>query len=154
MSVGAYQPVANASSDASNQIIYDDTNVTPGTQYGYRLGISGERNRGLPRRAQQCWMPVPVPPNLELSLANPTSASLTMRVTLPTTERALLALFDLTGRRLREWDVSSHGVGTRRRSDFGAGLNLKAGVLCHPPRRRAVTRSDRGCRSSTSVASF
>jgi hypothetical protein len=125
VSVGPYQPVATVSSDASNRIVYDDTNVTPGTQYGYRLGILVNGTE-VTLGERSVLVPVPPPPNLELALANPNTASLTVRVTLPTAERAWLSLFDLTGRRLREWDISSHGVGTTA-IEFGAGLNLKAG---------------------------
>ena len=46
---------------------------------------------------------------------------------MPTTESAWITLFDITGRRIREWYVSNQGIGRPTLADFGRGLDIKPG---------------------------
>jgi hypothetical protein len=125
-----YTVLGTIVSDAQGRLFYDDTQVTPGTTYQYKLVVQvggqpvdlGQRTVTVPTA------PPPGTPTLALAAVNPTAAAFRVTFGLPTTQPAWLTLFDVSGRRLREWDVSSMGAGPHTISDFAEGLGLEPGV--------------------------
>ena len=89
---------------------YQDADVTPGARYGYRLVW---RDGAVTRTGGEVW--VVVPRDLSLALEapspNPSSGAVTIAATLPDTRAAQLGVFDVSGRRRVDRDLSALGAG-------------------------------------------
>lgn len=112
-------------SDAQGRLFYDDGRVISQQQYQYRLGVM---INGIETFLGERTVVVPAP-EIDLQVSNPvpTADALRLTIALPTNEKAWVALFDLTGRRIREWYVGDRGVGRHAIDNFGHGLVLKPG---------------------------
>jgi trimeric autotransporter adhesin len=102
--------VGRVSADGSGRIEWEDTRVSAGTRYGYRLGVFGG---GREEFLGETW--VDVPRSLELALRglrpNPTHSELTVAFTLPFASPASIEVLDIAGRRRLERDLSALGPG-------------------------------------------
>jgi hypothetical protein len=107
----AWQAVAEVRMDSRGQLVYEDTAVSPGIEYGYRLRV---QRGGLEAWVGEVWVRVPAARELALAgvLANLGSGSLRVSFTLPEAAPARLELFDLAGRRIAEREVGELGQGT------------------------------------------
>jgi hypothetical protein len=121
----AWVTLADVTTDGQGVCSFEDTSVTPGESYVYRLSFSLQ---GMPFLAGEVAVDVPA---AELSLAgvvpNPSPAGLNVRFALPDASPATLALHDLGGRLLRRVDVGSLGAGSHS-VDLAAGLDLDPGI--------------------------
>ena len=123
---GAWSALGQVTSDGTGRIVYEDTQVSPGVRYGYRLGI---RRGGVEEFLGETWVEVPRVRDLALLGArpNPAVGSLWIAFTLPNPAPATLGLFDLAGRRVRVRDVGSLGAGEHR-VHLDEGGPLPAGI--------------------------
>ena len=132
--------VATVAADGTGRLAYEDTRVTAGARYGYRLGVRGNGGEAF---FAETW--VDVPRALELSLQgarpNPALRELWVSFALPTAAPATLSLFDLAGRRVRVRDVGSMGAGEHRvRLDEGGSLAAGIYVVRLAQAARTLTR--------------
>ena len=100
---GEWRQIASLYPDGHQRISYEDTDVTPGASYDYRLGIpapTGEYYVGDTRVA------VPLATTAVLSLArvawDGSAGALTVSLSLPRAGSASFEVFDVNGRRLGE----------------------------------------------------
>jgi hypothetical protein len=106
-----------------------DRDVTPGTGYDYRLGVT--RN-GAERFFGETHVDVPLRSTFDLTgvLPNPSDGPVSVTFSLPGSAPATLELFDVAGRRLAERAVGGLGAGTHQlrldtdRVRLAAGLYL------------------------------
>ena len=100
--------------------------MTPGTRYGYRLGIREGETESF---AGEVWVEVPTGLSLALTGMEPNPASVDVRVafSLPDARPTSIELIDLAGRRLRSIQVGSRGAG-RHVLSLGKTGSLPAGV--------------------------
>ena len=120
----AWQALGPVSADGTDHVRYEDMAVTPGTRYGYRLGImEGDRESFH----GETWVDVPAGAAFVLSGARPNPSvgdGLWVRFALPTAEPAGLDLYDVNGRRVRSLDLGPLGAGGHElRLDRGAPLS-------------------------------
>jgi hypothetical protein len=106
----AWQSLATLIADGTGMIPYDDAAITPGTSYGYRLGISDGATESY---SGEAWVDVPA---LRLALygvrPNPAlSSELHVHFALPDASPASLLLYDIAGRVLQAREVGSLGAG-------------------------------------------
>ena len=121
-----WSAVGSLAVDGIGYVRYEDTAVTPGTRYGYRLGIM---DGGTEVFAGEVWA-LATQPEFALLGARPNPAvrgRLSIEFVLPTDERATLELLDVTGRRVASRDVGSLGPG-RHTTDLSESAHLPAGV--------------------------
>jgi hypothetical protein len=91
--------------DASQgRIIYEDTDVVPGTRYGYRLVV---RDNAGEEQASESWVEVPAADApravaLESARPNPFFDQVAMRFGVPATGRVRLSVYDLQGRKVAD----------------------------------------------------
>ena len=112
--------------DGSGYLRFTDTNVVPGTRYGYRLGIL---DGGEEIFAGEVWATAEQP-QLRLAGVSPNPASgtrLNVEFTLRSGERATLTLFDVSGRQVSGSDVGDLGPG-RHQVDLASGTRIRPGV--------------------------
>jgi hypothetical protein len=105
--------------------VYEDTRVTAGARYGYRLGVM---EAGREVFLGETW--VDVPATLQLSLAfrsNPTREDLGVAFSLPDASPARLELFDVGGRRIASREVGTLGAGSHIVT-LGDGRRFAPGV--------------------------
>ena len=112
-------------SDGSGYLRYEDRSVTPGTRYGYRLGIVEE---GSETFVGEVWA---VAERLGFALEavrpNPTRGEdLTVQFVLSAQLPARLELFDVAGRRVAAREVGSLGPG-RHTVNLARGTRLAPG---------------------------
>jgi hypothetical protein len=100
--------------------------VTPGTRYGYRLGVM---EAGQEVCLGETWVDVPVA--LQLALAgprsNPARDDLSVAFSLPDASPARLELFDVSGRRISAREVGTLGAGNHIVT-LGDGRRLAPGT--------------------------
>jgi hypothetical protein len=118
--------LGRVAADGTGIIVWDDSQVSLGQRYGYRLGVW---DAGAELFLGETWIEVPT---LTFALGgvrpNPSRGdALMLSFSLPSAEPAMLELFDLGGRRLFGREVGSLGAG-QHRLDMGAGAALRAGV--------------------------
>ena len=106
-----WESVGRTSPDGTGRLVFEDTQVTAGSRYGYRLGVvQGGRETFL----GETW--VDVPRALELALGgsspNPAFEGLTIAFSLPDASPARLELLDLAGRRMLSREVGGLGTGS------------------------------------------
>ena len=102
-------------SDVTGTLFYDDTNVTKGAQYHYRLGIDED---GTERFAGDVDVTVPggevVPgPALAIhrTIPNPARLSFTVSLTLTSPDPARLTLLDISGREIETLSIEGYSAG-------------------------------------------
>lgn len=105
-----FQFLAAITADGTGNLEYEDTAVTPGTRYGYRLRW---REGAELRTSAETW--IEVPRGLALALdapsPNPSAGAVTLSITLPDARGATLGVFDLAGRRVASRDLAALGAG-------------------------------------------
>ena len=123
----AWTRVATVTADGSGLIVHEDRAVSPGTRYGYRVGIptpTGEQFLG------ETWVTVPAVATLSLDglRPNPADRELVVSFSLPTPEPAIVELVDLSGRIVARQTVDakagSHLVNLRDIRRVTPGLYL------------------------------
>jgi hypothetical protein len=132
-----WEPMGEISIDGTGRLVYEDTRVTAGARYGYRLGLI---EAGQEVFLGETW--VDVPATLELALAfrsNPTR-DLGVAFSLPDDSPARLDLFDVGGRRIASRDVGTLGAGSHIVT-LGDGRRFAPGVY--------LLRLSQGTRSLT-----
>jgi hypothetical protein len=121
-----WQDVAALDADGLGYLRFDDSDVTPGTTYGYRLSIA---DAGGARTVGETWITVPASAPFALFGLQPNPAVREVRVafSLPDDRPATLELLDLAGRRVRFEAVGSNGPG-RHVISLGPTGSLPSGV--------------------------
>lgn len=135
-----WQTVATIAPDGSDLLHYEDTNVTPGVSYGYRLHIEdGEAQRFV----GETWIEVPSTASLGIASIhpNPTTANAFITFSLESGAAATLQLIDVAGRVVRDVDLGGYGAGNHT-VNLGSQGRLQPGVY--------VVRLTQGGRSVTS----
>jgi hypothetical protein len=99
---------------------YDDTNVSPGSEYDYMMVVGSQRGETFGGEAS---LQVPGPLDVEtsgLSFAlqrvapNPVAEEMTVSLVLPSSDLATLELVDVAGRRWLDREVGGLGAGMHR----------------------------------------
>jgi hypothetical protein len=101
--------LASMRADGTGHLRYQDSAVSPGERYAYRLGwLAG----GAEQLTAETWVEVPaVALGLEGFRPNPAVGSPTVSFTVPGTGPARLEVFDVTGRQMFGEDVGSLSAG-------------------------------------------
>jgi len=105
-----WSPLAEAATDGTGTVAYDDRAVEPGARYGYRLTwIEGE----VARSSSETWIAVPLDVTfaLESPRPNPAIGRVSVGLTLPDARGARLDVLDLAGRRVLSRDLAGLGAG-------------------------------------------
>jgi hypothetical protein len=114
--------IGEASSDGA-RLLFDDTDVVPGSRYGYRLQVDGEYLTAI------AWIDVPFASRLAVHVAgaNPVRGALALDVDVPANRAAALEVLDVAGRRalVRALPASAR---VRHRVDMPETATLAAGV--------------------------
>jgi hypothetical protein len=136
-----YAPLATLQADGTGDLHYEDLDVTPGTEYAYRLSVT---SNGSTRTLGEVTLRVPQTLAFALSPVrpNPSAGELTAEFTLPSALPASLDVLDVAGRRVLSREVSL-GAG-RHVVRLGEAADLKAGVY--------LLRLQQGGRSLTTRA--
>jgi hypothetical protein len=94
----------------TGRVTWTDTDVEPGTRYGYRLALGPG---GTAPFAGETWIEVPRSVRLAIRgfTPNPGSGPVAIAFTLPEREHALLEVIDVAGRRVLARDLGSPGPG-------------------------------------------
>jgi len=102
--------LGHASFDGTGRLEFEDTGVSPGERYAYRLGWREVVSEYF---SAETWVDVPVALALALEGArpNPAVGSFTVAFTLPRADAATLELLDVAGRRVLAREVGSLGPG-------------------------------------------
>ena len=123
---GAWSALGQVEPDGTGRIVYEDRAVSPGSRYGYRLGVVDE---GREVFAGETW--VDVPRVAEFAFAgvspNPATRALAVTFSLPDAAPARLEAFDLAGRRVALREVGPLGGGSHE-VRLGEGRALAPGV--------------------------
>lgn len=108
-------------------LVFEDTEVTAGESYAYRVGSPGES--GVEHFSEEVWVQVPVTVSLSLEGARPNPATRDLRVafTLSLGGEGRLDLVDVRGRILRSVDLTGFDAG-RHLVPLGRGTNLAPGT--------------------------
>ena len=124
---GPWTALAQIVGDGGGRLAYVDTDVTAGSRYGYRLGLTDAEGETF---AGEVWVDVPAGELVRLAIAgarpNPTRGPLRVAFTLPDDRPATLELLDVSGRRVRAREVG--GAAGSQLVDLGDGASLAAGV--------------------------
>jgi hypothetical protein len=105
-----FELIAEIALDGTGNLEYEDTAVTPGTRYGYRLRW---HDGTVERTSAETWITVP----RELALAldapspNPSRGAVVLAITLPDARGASLGVFDIAGRRIVARDLAGLSAG-------------------------------------------
>jgi hypothetical protein len=127
--------------DGTGQLVYEDRSVMAGARYGYQLGVP---EAGGVSMVGETWVDVPAAWTLALAGARPNPAKdLSVAFTLPNASPALLAAYDVTGRRVASKDVGVLGPGSHI-VKLGEGRGLGCGVY--------IVRLTRGDKTLTTQA--
>jgi hypothetical protein len=134
-----WSALAQASTDGTGQIVYEDADVLAGTRIGYRLGVM---ENGREAFMGETWVDVPRALGLALTgpHPNPSLKDLTIAFSLSDDSPARLEVLDLTGRRMCAREVGGLGPGSHV-LPLVEGRALAAGVylLRLTQRGRSVT---------------
>ena len=142
----AFEPVAEIAADGTGNLEYEDTAVTPGTRYGYRLRW---HDGTVTRTSAETWIVVP----RELALAldapspNPSRGAVALAITLPDARGASLGVFDIAGRRvvaraLAGLSAGRHIVPLREAATLAPGLYVVELTQAGATRRTRLVRID------------
>jgi hypothetical protein len=105
-----WSALGHNSFDGTGRLQFEDTDVSPGERYAYRLGW---REMVSEYFSAETWVDVPAALALDLEGArpNPAVGSFTVGFTLPHADAATLELLDVAGRRVAAREVGSLGPG-------------------------------------------
>jgi hypothetical protein len=124
---GAFVDIGSVTADASDQIVYVDTNVAPGHTYTYRLEVSGF----CQTFAGTVGVPVSGPPSapfgIDLIRPNPTRHDVFVELRRTGQAPASLELLDVTGRQIHKIDVTCP-VGLFCAVNLTSGISVKPGL--------------------------
>ena len=124
--------------DGTGSLVYEDTHVSPGIRYGYRLGVTEAGEEVL---LGETWVEVPAGTTLALAgLRTNPAEDLRAVFSLPDAAPARLELYDVGGRRIASREVGGLGAGSHV-VPLGDGRTVAPGVY--------VLRLTRGGRSLT-----
>jgi hypothetical protein len=108
--------VGNIAADGSGRLEFEDTDVSEGVRYGYRLGVgSGGVSGGGERYFGEAWVEVPGAAGFALLGPRPSPASdgvVRVAFSLPNGAEARLELIDVAGRVVSRRDVGELGGGS------------------------------------------
>ena len=106
-----WKAIGQVTSDGTGFLRYEDTQVSSGTGYGYRLGVL---QGGSEQFLGEAWIDTPGGPRFQLAgqCPNPTLHGLNVAFSLPDASPAELELFDVAGRRLASREVGGLGAGS------------------------------------------
>jgi hypothetical protein len=121
-----WRPLAQIFPDGAGLLAYDDTQVTAGMGYGYRLGLTA-CGREVFLGQTPTEVSVPAEFGFESLGPNPTSEGLTVAFSLSDATPAHLEVMDITGRRLLFRDLGGMGPGSHT-TKLSAGRRMPAGV--------------------------
>jgi hypothetical protein len=137
-----WTPLAVVDVGANARIVYADDDVTPGTRYGYRIGVVEDGVEGF---YGEGWVTVPRSALAISSIApNPSARDLWVSFSLPGTAPATISLIDIAGRSLRTRAVSAPAG--EARVNLGDGERLPMGVYVVK-----LTQGDRSVSARVSV---
>ena len=129
-SSGDWSAIARLDPDGEGYLRYEDRDVTPGTRYGYRLGVL---TNGVEKIVGETSIEVPNAMRFSLRGVSPNPAlrDLNVAFSLAGKDHATLDLIDITGRRVRSQEVGSLGAGNHvvnlsRDAALPAGVYLVA----------------------------
>jgi hypothetical protein len=109
-SASGWEPIGNATVEGDGFLRFEDTTARAGERHAYRLRwIESEREFTTP----EVWVESPTTPALALEALspNPSTGDALVSFVLPTSERAKLEVFDLSGRRVESRDLTKLGPG-------------------------------------------
>jgi hypothetical protein len=122
---GGWRAAVSATADGSGRVVYEDSSVTPGSRYAFRLVVSD--GDGIQRRGET---EVAVPAGYALAIrslgANPGSGPLRVSFEVPRAADASLELVDASGR-LVDRQRSAGGPGART-LELSRGQRMAPGV--------------------------
>lgn len=121
-----WQALGTISADGMRFMHFTDRDVTPGTRYGYQLGIVEHGSESL---HGETWLMIPTRSKLALHglWPNPSGPSGSVVFSLPDDGAAHLELFDVRGRRVLDQQVGSLGPG-KHVLGLDTGARLRAGL--------------------------
>jgi hypothetical protein len=122
----AWTPMGTITADGTRHLAFIDHQVTSGTRYGYRLGVTVN---GAETFAGETWVDVPAALAFALhgSQPNPNPGVLSVSFSLAAARPATLELLDVSGRRIISQEVGSLGTGTHV-VKLAPELPLRSGV--------------------------
>ncbi len=99
----------------AGRIVYEDTDVVPGTRYGYRLVV---RDNLGEEQASESWVSVPLGDaprvtRFEKAYPNPFGDRVGLRFGIPATGRVRLTVYDLQGRKVADIVDGTESAGWR-----------------------------------------
>jgi hypothetical protein len=125
-SADGWSALGRVSADGTGRVVYEDTDVAPGTRYGYRLGIVSGGSEGF---FGETW--VVVPRVAEFALAglrpNPAREDFTLAFSLQDASPARLEVLDIAGRRVFAHELGQLGSGNHV-LNMAEGRTLASGV--------------------------
>jgi hypothetical protein len=138
---GAFVDLGQRTATAQDEIVYTDTDVTPGVTYTYRLGITGY----CQAFGGEISALIPLPQAPELTLLNvwpnPAQDDLNVSFVLDgSTRPATVSLHDITGREVQAIEVTGQGPYV---VSLTSGVQLPPGVYFVRLTQGDVTRSRR-----------
>lgn len=123
--LGDWKPIAELRPDGQGFLLYEDTSIMPGQEYGYRVAVIVA---GKTLFEGEAWIVTPMPV-LALHGARPNPAGKDLRVSfsLPAKSTANLELFDVSGRRILAVPVGHLGPG-RHLVNLGQSMDIPSGT--------------------------
>ena len=114
-SFGAWQTVATVTADGTGLVAYEDTDVTPGGRYTYRLGVLDEGTVVYAGETPELEVgAIALTARLLGVSPNPAPSNhVVVRLALPGSSRAKLEMFDAQGRMVRQHTFEIGKSGTR-----------------------------------------
>jgi hypothetical protein len=124
--VDDWRSVARTIPNGTGQVVYEDTEVSQGIRYGYRLGVL---DHGHEEFLGETWLEVPRSAAFTLSglRPNPASTEFAIAFSLPDASPARLEVLDVAGRRMVALEVGQLGPGNHV-VNLTDGRSLPAGV--------------------------
>jgi hypothetical protein len=121
-----WRAVGETNADAQGALTYEDRNVTPGARYQYRLAVARGEEVELMAEAS-LLIPKVVPLALLGTRPSPAHGALRVALALPSSQRALLELLDVAGRRIAAREVGGLGPGDHV-VELEEGTRLSPGI--------------------------
>jgi hypothetical protein len=121
-----WTPLGSVAADASGFVTYEDTDVRAGDRLAYRIRIADDDSRAA---TGEVWIEVPPAPALSLDGLRPSPADATVSIgfSLASESRAILEVFDVSGRRVGRRDLGAPGAGAHV-VPFSEARRLPSGV--------------------------
>lgn len=140
---GVWEDLGEASLNGEGRITFEDLAVPRRVSIGYRLSLV---ESGASFKVGEVWVNVPVRPALALGgfSPNPSSSSPRVSFALPSSDPAVLELFDIRGRLIETKAVGSLGPG-RHELELNSQSPMSPGVYLVRLRQGTLTLVKRGC---------